>query len=60
MSNLKEDMESVCYHVVEEGFDYCFEDYSDWKNIKDKEFQKLKKAYIKAKKDLNDYIHEKA
>jgi hypothetical protein len=39
-----------------EGFDYCFTDYSSWSEIKDKEFQKLRKAYVKARKAFADYV----
>lgn len=42
--------------VDSEGFDYAFRDYSDFKDIKDKEFHKLRIAYIEAAAALAAYI----
>lgn len=39
-----------------EGFDYCFRGYSDWKEIKDKEFHQLRKAYVEVAQALEEYI----
>ena len=41
--------------VESEVFDYAFRFYSDFKEIKDKKFQSLRKAYVKAAQDLVDY-----
>lgn len=38
------------------GFDYCFEHYSDFNEIEDKEFHKRKRTYLKAKEKFNSYI----
>jgi hypothetical protein len=43
----------------EEGFDYCFDGYSSWEDVKDKEFHKLRKAYLKAKNVLETYVKSK-
>ena len=48
----------VRHKIGYEGFDYCFRDYSDWKEVKDKEFHRLRKAYVAAAKALDDYIPE--
>lgn len=42
--------------VENEGFDYCFVDYSDFDEIQDDEFHRLRKAYVDARKALEDYI----
>lgn len=40
-----------------EGFDYTFRDYSNWSDIEDEEFHKLRVAYIKAADELDTYIN---
>lgn len=40
-----------------EGFDYCFESYSNWEEIKDKRFHELRKNYLDSKKLLENYIN---
>lgn len=52
----KELFEEVYYRIDEEGFDYCFDGYSDWSEINDDEFHRLRKAYLLAKEELNNYI----
>ena len=42
------------------GFDYCFNDYSDWKEINDPDFQKLKNNYIHSAQKLEQYIRIKS
>ena len=51
-----EQMEYVRNHAEQEGFDYCFTGYSDFLDIKDKEFHKLRKAYVEAAEALKKYI----
>jgi hypothetical protein len=41
--------------IEAEGFDYAFRFYSSFKEIKDKKFHSLRKAYIKAAQNLSDY-----
>jgi hypothetical protein len=41
--------------VEREGLDYTFRYYTNFPEIKDKKFQKLRKAYVKAAQDLSDY-----
>lgn len=53
----KENWESVQYRMHDEGFHYCFDGYSDWKEIKDKKFHELRQAYLKAAKELETYIN---
>ena len=43
--------------VDNEGFDYAFRNYTDFvEEVKDVEFHKLRKAYVKAAKELDVYI----
>lgn len=44
-----------------EGFDYCFTEYSDFKEeINDEEFHKLRTIYLKSRRDLKNYVINKA
>lgn len=44
------------YRTVEnEGFQYAFHDYSDFKEIEDEEFHRLRLAYIESSKALAEY-----
>jgi hypothetical protein len=51
----KEQKELIRHKIEWEGFDYCFNGYSNWKEIKDKEFQKLRKAYVEAAEALENW-----
>ena len=42
--------------IEKEGFHYCFMFYDDFVDIKDPKFHELRKKYIEATKDLEDYI----
>jgi hypothetical protein len=42
--------------VSEEGFSYCFEEYSDFKNINDPEFHRLRKKYLKVNFEFQNYF----
>ena len=55
----KDWFESAQYRMDEEGFNYCFDGYSNWTNIKDEKFHELRLSYLKAAKDLRDYINKK-
>lgn len=46
----------VCACVENEGFDYAFRHYSDFREVKDEEFHKLRKAYVDAAQALEDYL----
>jgi hypothetical protein len=43
----------------EEGFDYCFESYSNWDEIKDEEFHRLRLGFLQSMKELREYIDSK-
>jgi hypothetical protein len=49
-------MEYVRDHAEQEGFDYCFTRYSDFLDIKDEEFHKLRLAYVSAAEKLKEYL----
>jgi hypothetical protein len=51
--------ESVQYRMDEEGFDYCFENYSNWDEIKDEEFHRLRLGFLQSMEDLRNYIDKK-
>lgn len=42
--------------IENEGFDYAFRNYSDFRDVKDQEFHRLRKAYIEAADALSDYL----
>lgn len=56
----KEIWESCQYRMNEEGFDYCFDGYSKWDEIKDENFHKLRESYLESAKNLKEYINKKA
>jgi hypothetical protein len=47
------------YKMDAEGFDYCFNGYSSWKEIEDAEFQKLRQEYKDSAIKLQNYINTK-
>ena len=54
-----EHFEYVRARINQEGFHYCFANYSSFPEIKDEKFHKLRLAYLKAADDLNRYISNK-
>lgn len=42
--------------IENEGFDYVFVHYSDFEDIKDEEFHRLRKEFIEARDKLGDYV----
>jgi hypothetical protein len=42
--------------VDNEGFDYAFRKYSNFEDVKDKEFHRLREAYVDAADALEEYI----
>lgn len=56
----KEEFQHVQYRMDAEGFHYCFESYSHFDEIKDERFHELRLAYLKAAKELEDYVNQKA
>ena len=54
------DFNNVRYRMDAEGLHYCFDGYSDWHEIQDPEFQRLRKAYLDAAAALESYVNAKA
>lgn len=54
----KQDAENILYRIREEGFDYTFDGYSSWQEIKDAKFHHLRLVYLSAKEDLRHYLEE--
>ena len=50
---------SVRYRMREEGMDYCFEHYSNWDEIKDEEFHRLRMAFLQNMDELKSYVNHK-
>lgn len=53
---MKNDFKEVEYRMREEGFDYCFRDYSDFLDIKDDRFHLLRIKYIEIADKLEEYV----
>jgi hypothetical protein len=51
-----EDKKEISYRIENEGFHYCFEHYSNFEEIKDEKFHELRKAYLEAAKNIEEYI----
>lgn len=54
----KKTKQEILQYIDYEGFDYYFTSKTDCSEYKDKEFHKLRAAYIKAKKDLQEFLGE--
>lgn len=54
----KDDAENVLYRIREEGFDYTFDGYSTWGEIRDEKFHGLRLLYKQSKEDLKLYLEE--
>jgi len=52
----KKDAKYVRATIDDEGFEYTFLHYSDFDEIKDDKFHELRKAFLKAQKELDEYI----
>ena len=50
------DVKYVLSKIDDEGFDYCFLHYSDFREIEDEEFHRLRDNYLKAQKQLEEYL----
>lgn len=53
-------LEYVADTVAWEGFHYAFMCYSDFRDVKDEEFHKLRTAYIEAASNLSKYLEAQA
>ena len=48
--------EHVNITIDNEGFEYCFDSYSNFYEIEDEDFHKLRLAYLKSIKNLKKYL----
>jgi len=58
MAFSEEEKEDLQGKIDWEGFDYCFAEYSAWKEIEDKKFQELIANFRKARKEFITYLQE--
>lgn len=54
-----EKFQNVEYRMDAEGFHYCFDGYSSFREIEDNEFHKLREAYLTASRNLRIYVNAK-
>ena len=59
MSTNLEDWKAVNYRMREEGIDYCFEHYSNWDEIQDDEFHRLRLGFLQYMKEIREYVNKK-
>lgn len=52
------ELDFLLHKIDMEDFDYAVSQYSNWEDIDDKEFHKLRTAYINARWALHDYIYD--
>lgn len=50
------EIDTVRGKIENEGFDYCFTGYSDWQDVRDEEFHRLRLAYVNARKAFADFL----
>ena len=50
---------AVSYRMENEGIDYCFEHYSNWVEIEDEEFHKLRKEFLSSMKNIKEFVDNK-
>jgi len=51
---------NVAYRMDAEGFDYCFDGYSNWDDVIDPTFHELRLKYLAAKLELEQYVEANA
>ena len=62
IKKLEEDLDnfrSVQYRMDNEGVGYCFDGYSDWDEIEDEEFHKLRLEFLSSMKKIRSYVENK-
>jgi hypothetical protein len=62
IKKLEEDLDnfrSVQYRMDNEGIGYCFDGYSDWDEIEDEEFHKLRNELLESMKKIRSYVENK-
>jgi hypothetical protein len=54
-----EQIEMVRYRMENEGFHYCFKNYSSFKEVQDEKFHELRRKYLEISQELEEYVHSK-
>ena len=54
-----ENWQAVHYRMDNEGIDYCFEHYSNWEEIEDEEFHKLRLEFLNSMDKIRKYVKDK-
>lgn len=49
-------MEYVMDTIDNDGLDYAMTHYSDYKEVEDEEFHDLRECFLRARKQLTDYL----
>lgn len=52
----KKEKQEILNIINNEGFEYTFIHYLSFSNVKDKKFHNLRENFMKARKDLVDYL----
>lgn len=56
----KGDAKYVLNKIDNEGFDYCFDGYSEFLEIKDQKFHILRKTYLNVMNELFNYLTDQS
>lgn len=54
----EEEVGMLRYRIENEGLEYAVRHYSDFKEIKDEEFHRLRQAFVEAANALEAYVGE--
>jgi hypothetical protein len=54
-----ENLEMVRYRMENEGFHYCFKQYSSFKEVEDEKFHELRRKYLEISHELEEYVNSK-
>ena len=54
-----ENWQAAHYRMDNEGIDYCFEHYSNWEEIEDDEFHKLRLEFLSSMDKIRKYVKDK-
>jgi len=54
-----EKFEMVRYRMDNEGFHYCFKNYSSFKEVEDEKFHELRRKYLEISHELEEYVNSK-
>ena len=58
MENNDDTLQYVYDRIEQEGFWYCFDSYSDFREVKDEKFHQLRKQLVASGNELKDYVEQ--